>query len=154
MGSRWDLPQWAGLSGPMKIVGCVRQERSTCLISPTSGWVRALAVGCSRRFGFWAVGYALLADTAFSTAPSPLYGLYQQRDNLSSLTITVVYSVYAGQFVSLLLVGHISDWYGRRTVLIPALSVALLAAVLFCVWKSLPDSWSPGFSLVSHLVRP
>ena len=93
----------------------------------------------SRRFGFWAVGFALLALTAFSTAPSPLYGLYQQRDNLSSLTITVVYSVYAaGILVSLLLVGHVSDWYGRRTVLIPALSVALLAAVLFCVWKSLP----------------
>jgi len=96
-------------------------------------------VRTSRRFGFWAVGYALLALTAFSTAPSPLYGLYQQRDNLSSLTITVVYSVYAGGIlVSLLLVGHISDWYGRRPVLIPALSVALLAAVLFCVWKSLP----------------
>ena len=93
----------------------------------------------SRRFGFWAVGFALLALTAFSTAPSPLYGLYQQRDSLSSLTITVVYAVYAaGILVSLLLVGHISDWYGRRTVLIPALSVALLAASLFCVWKSLP----------------
>ena len=56
-------------------------------------------VRTSRRFGFWAVGYALLALTAFSTAPSPLYGLYQQRDNLSSLTITVVYSVYAGEFL-------------------------------------------------------
>ena len=91
MGSRRDLSQWAGLAGPMKVVGCVRQERSTCLISPTSG-VRGLSCRTSRRFGFWAVGYALLALTAFSTAPSPLYGLYQQRDNLSSLTITVVYA--------------------------------------------------------------
>jgi MFS family permease len=94
----------------------------------------------SRRFGFWAVGFALLALTAFSTAPSPLYGLYQQRDNLSSLTVTAVYAVYAaGILVSLLLVGHVSDWYGRRTVLIPALSIALLAGVLFCLWKSLPN---------------
>jgi predicted MFS family arabinose efflux permease len=31
----------------------------------------------------------------------------------------------------------VSDWYGRRTVLLPALGVALVAAVVFLVWKSL-----------------
>jgi len=55
-----------------------------------------------------------------------------------SLTITIVYAVYAvGIVVSLLLVGHVSDWYGRRAVLIPALAVAVVAAVVFLAWRSL-----------------
>jgi len=92
----------------------------------------------SRRTGFWAVALSFIAVTAFSTAPSALYGLYAQRDHLSSLTITIVYAVYAaGIVVSLLLVGHVSDWYGRRAVLLPALGVAVLAAVVFLVWRSL-----------------
>ena len=54
----------------------------------------------SRRAGFWAVAASFLALTAFSTAPSPLYGLYQHQDGLSSITITVVYAVYAAGVVA------------------------------------------------------
>ena len=93
----------------------------------------------SRRAGFWAVAFSFLAVTAFSTAPSALYGLYAHRDHLSSLTITIVYGVYAGGIVvTLVLAGHVSDWYGRRAVLLPALGVAALTAVVFLVWRSLP----------------
>ena len=93
----------------------------------------------SDHVGFWAVALSFLAVTAFSTAPSALYGLYAQRDHLSSLTITIVYAVYAaGVVVSLMLAGHVSDWYGRRAVLLPALGVAVLAAVVFLVWRSQP----------------
>ena len=92
----------------------------------------------SRRLAFWAVAFAFLGVSAFATTPSPLYGIYEHREHLSSLTITVVYAVYAaGIVISLLVVGHVSDWYGRRTVLLPALGVALVAAVVFLVWKSL-----------------
>src|SRR3954465_2306152 len=76
----------------------------------------------SRGAGFWAVAFSFLALTAFATAPSPLYGLYAQQEHLAPLTITVVYAVYAtGVVISLMLAGHISDWYGRRAVLIPGL---------------------------------
>jgi len=93
----------------------------------------------SRQSGFWAVAFSFLAVTAFSTAPSALYGLYAHRDHLSSLTITIVYAVGAGGIVmTLVLAGHVSDWYGRRAVLLPALGVAALAAVVFLVWRSLP----------------
>ena len=69
----------------------------------------------TQRAGLWAVAFAFLAVSAFSTAPSSLYGLYEQQEHLSSLTITIVYAVYAvGIVVSLLLAGHVSDWYGRR----------------------------------------
>jgi MFS family permease len=92
----------------------------------------------SRRAGFWAVASSFLVVAAFSTAPSSLYGLYEHREHLSSLTITFVYAVYAvGVVASLLLAGHVSDWYGRRAVLLPAIAVAIGAAVVFLVWRSL-----------------
>ena len=93
----------------------------------------------SRRVGFWAVAFSFLVVAAFSTAPSSLYGLYEQREHLSSLTITFVYAVYAvGVVGSLLLAGHVSDWYGRRAVLLPAIAVAITAAVVFLLWRALP----------------
>jgi MFS family permease len=92
----------------------------------------------SRRAGFWAVAFAFLVLTAFSTAPSALYGLYAQEEQLSSVTLTLVYAVYAiGVVASLLLAGHVSDWYGRRAVLIPALVLAAVAAVVFIAWQTL-----------------
>jgi MFS family permease len=93
----------------------------------------------SRPVGFWVVATSVLCVSAFSTAPSSLYGVYAERDHLSSLTITIVYAVYAvGIVVSLLLAGHISDWYGRRVVLVPALLVGATASLVFVFWKSLP----------------
>ena len=92
----------------------------------------------SRGAGFWAVAFSFFALTAFATAPSPLYGLYAQQEHLAPLTITVVYAVYAtGVVVSLVLAGHISDWYGRRAVLIPGLVLGAVAALLFIFWHSL-----------------
>jgi MFS family permease len=93
----------------------------------------------SREGGFWAIALSFLAVTSFSTAPSALYGIYERQLHLSSLTITLVYAVYAvGVTASLLLAGHVSDWYGRRAVLLPSLALAVLAALIFIASKSLP----------------
>ena len=92
----------------------------------------------SWRAAFWAIAFSFFVVTAFSTAPSSLYGLYERQEHLSSLTITFVYAVYAvGVVASLLLAGHVSDWYGRRAVLLPAIAVAVAAAVVFLVWRTL-----------------
>jgi MFS family permease len=92
----------------------------------------------SRRAGFWAIAFSFLAVTALSTAPSALYGLYAREDHLAPITLTVVYAVYVtGVTTSLLLAGHVSDWYGRKVVLIPALIVAAAGALVFVTWHSL-----------------
>lgn len=86
--------------------------------------------------GFYAVAFAFLAVMAFSTVPSPLYGLYQARDGFSSFMVTVIYGAYAiGVVTALLTAGHISDWHGRRRVLIPAIVLSIVSAVLFLVWR-------------------
>jgi MFS family permease len=86
--------------------------------------------------GFYAVAFAFLAVMAFSTVPSPLYGPYQARDGFSSFMVTVIYGAYAiGVVTALLTAGHISDWHGRRRVLIPAIALSIVSAVLFLVWR-------------------
>ncbi|MCW3029194.1 MAG: transporter, partial [Solirubrobacterales bacterium] len=84
------------------------------------------------------MSFAFLAVMAFSAVPSPLYGLYRARDHFSLFMVTVVYAVYAvGVIVSLLLGGHLSDWYGRRRLLLPSLGLAIVSAIVFLVSKSL-----------------
>jgi hypothetical protein len=62
-------------------------------------------------FGFWMVVLAFATVMAFTTVPTPLWSLYAQRDRFSSLTVTIVFAVYAlAVALSLLLVGHVSDW--------------------------------------------
>src|SRR6201988_5429192 len=83
---------------------------------------------------FWVVAAAFCVNLAFSAVPTPLYVIYQQRDHFSTLMITVVYAVYAiGVIASLFLGGHVSDWGGRRRVLVPAIAVNVLSALLFIV---------------------
>jgi MFS family permease len=81
---------------------------------------------------------AFLVAMSFSTIPTPLYVLYQQRDDFSSFVVMVVFAVYAaGVVASLLLAGHVSDWVGRRRILTSALAIEASAAVLFLVWPGL-----------------
>ena len=90
------------------------------------------------RRGFWVVAFAFLAVMALATVPSPLYGLYRERDNFSLFMITVAFAVYAvGVIVALLLGGHLSDLYGRRRLLLPSLGIAIASAVVFLASKSL-----------------
>ena len=116
----------------------IRTYRQGPVQAPSGGPPRR-RLRLSRAEAFWAVAGGFLTLFAFSTAPGPLYGLYQQQDHLSSLTVTIVYAVYAtGIVASLLLVGHVSDWYGRKPVLIPALMLGLVSAAIFAASASLP----------------
>jgi MFS family permease len=88
---------------------------------------------------FWLIAAVFLVSMAFSTVPAPLYPIYQAQDGFSPFTVTVIFAVYAvGVVTSLLLAGHVSDWVGRKKVLLPALGLEALAAILFLVWPALP----------------
>jgi MFS family permease len=89
--------------------------------------------------GFWAVAFAFTVVMAFTTVPTSLWSLYAQHDHLSSLTVTLAFAAYAvAVALSLFLVGHLSDSYGRRRVLAPAVALNLIAAVVFLTWPELP----------------
>ncbi|HWF73228.1 MAG TPA: MFS transporter [Solirubrobacteraceae bacterium] len=88
--------------------------------------------------GFWVAAIAFLVNMGFSAVPTPLYVLYQQRDGISNLMVTVVYAVYAvGVIGSLFLGGHLSDWIGRRRIFVPALLANAVSAAVFILDPSL-----------------
>jgi MFS family permease len=89
--------------------------------------------------GFWAVALTFLTLAAFTTVPSPLYALYQVRDGFSEFMLTVIYAAYAvGVVGALALAGHLSDWHGRRRLLIPAAILTIASAAVFLVWRTVP----------------
>ena len=100
---------------------------------------RVARAGLSHRHGFWAVAFAFLVAMGYSAVPTPLYGLYAARDGFGSLTVTIVFATYAvGVILSLFVVGHLSDWHGRRRLLLPALAVGAASTVVFLLWQDLP----------------
>jgi predicted MFS family arabinose efflux permease len=91
------------------------------------------------RSGFWTVAFAFLSVMAVATLPSPLYGLYRTRVNLSALTITVIYAIFAaGTIVTLLANRVVAARFGRRGVMLGAVATMMAAAGLLAVWKDLP----------------
>jgi predicted MFS family arabinose efflux permease len=69
---------------------------------------------------------------ASSSAVTPLYRLYQQSMHLTPLMITVVFAVYAvSLLVALLTVGGLSDYVGRKPVILAALLLNGAAMILF-----------------------
>lgn len=76
----------------------------------------------------------LLGLLAASSAPTPLYALYQAQWHFSALTITVVFSAYAlALLVALLVAGALSDHLGRRPVVAGALLAEAAAMAAFAV---------------------
>jgi predicted MFS family arabinose efflux permease len=69
---------------------------------------------------------------AASGAPTPLYAVYQQHWGFSPITTTIVFGVYAlAVLASLLTLGRLSDYVGRRPVLLAALGVQVVSMVAF-----------------------
>jgi MFS family permease len=88
--------------------------------------------GLSRAAGFWVVAgvFVLLLFTA--AAPSPLYGVYQAQWRFSAITLTAVFAVYALLLlVTLLVFGSVSDYAGRRRVILVSLAMSAGACGLF-----------------------
>lgn len=69
---------------------------------------------------------------ASSSAPTPVYHLYQEMFGLSSAMLTMIFAVYAiSMLVALLTVGSLSDYVGRRPVIATALALNAVAMLIF-----------------------
>jgi MFS family permease len=99
----------------------------TLVTGPESS-ARALTPAAMTVFSF--AGAMLIA--ASSSAVTPLYHLYQASMHLTPFWITIVFSSYvASLLTALLTVGGLSDYVGRRPVILVALLLNALAMILF-----------------------
>lgn len=86
----------------------------------------------SRPVAFGATSAILVLFAAASSAPSPLYVVYQEQWRFSPTTLTIVFAVYVvGLLGSLLVLGALSDHIGRRPVLAAAIGLEAVALALF-----------------------
>ncbi|VTR49075.1 Uncharacterised protein [Serratia fonticola] len=71
-----------------------------------------------------------------SSAPTPLYPLYQQQLALTSVSLTLIYGAYAaGVLISLFAVGNLAGKVkDLRSMIVPALLVVLLGGIAFLPW--------------------
>ncbi|MCJ8203528.1 MFS transporter [Pseudomonas sp. RGM2987] len=89
---------------------------------------RPASTGASLLF----LAITLLSFLAASSAPTPLYHLYQEQLQFSPATLTLIFGVYAFSLLTALLtVGSLSDYLGRKPVIFMSLLLNMLAMVLF-----------------------
>ncbi len=86
----------------------------------------------SKTSAFYLQASIILFFLAGSSAPTPLYALYQAQWGFSSITVTVIFGIYAlAVLAALLTVGSLSDYIGRRPVLVVATLLQAAAMWLF-----------------------
>ena len=84
----------------------------------------ARAARLSSRASFLLLASIIITFLAGSSAPTPLYAVYAAAWGFSPITVTVIFGIYAlAVLASLLTVGSLSDYVGRRTVLLVTLSL-------------------------------
>ena len=114
---------------------CTQQRDLQELPPPSAPDRGVLAAGSGRLShpaAFGAITAIFVLFAAASSAPSPLYVVYQQQWGFSATTLTVVFAVYVLALIgSLLVVGALSDHLGRRPVLAAAIALEAVALVLF-----------------------
>src|SRR6202451_4466557 len=84
------------------------------------------------RAAFWLVAAVLCLLFFGAAAPTPLYGIYRAQLGFSATTLTAVFAIYALVLLFTLLVfGSVSDYLGRRPVILAALVVSAGACAVF-----------------------
>ena len=106
---------------------------------PQSSAIRAhpAPLRLGRSVAFWGLAATLGLLLFASSAPSPLYVVYQAEWGFSPITLTAVFAVYAlALLASLLIAGSVSDHVGRRPALIAALAIEMAGMLAFAEARS------------------
>ncbi|WP_030178808.1 MFS transporter [Streptomyces sp. NRRL S-813] len=91
-----------------------------------------LSTRSHRPWHFRTVVGVVFVVMAASSAPSPLYGLYQQRWHFGTTTSTVVYACYAlGAILTLLLAGGLAEHLGTQRTIVLALATIMVSFLAF-----------------------
>jgi MFS family permease len=92
----------------------------------------------STRVSFWATAAIGFLAFAANTAASPLYRVYRVQYGFSATTLTLLFAVYiAVLLLTLLFFGSVSDFVGRRPVMLTGLAAGAAACVLFSIAHTL-----------------
>ena len=123
--------------------------------SPRSA-TRSLSPGAMTVFSF----ASAMLIAASSSAVTPLYHLYQASMHLTPFWITIVFASYvASLLTALLTVGGLSDYVGRRPVILAALLLNAAAMMLFsaALMMRVVRGWGRCFfpaQLIAPLPKP
>ena len=86
---------------------------------------------------FWLKASIIVSFLAGSSVPTPLYPLYQAEWGFSPITVTMIFGIYAvAVLAALLTVGSLSDYIGRRPVLLYATLVQAATMLMFATATS------------------
>ena len=87
---------------------------------------------------FTATALTLSALYVAAGAPSPMLSMLEHRWGFAPWVLTVAFAVYAlGLLAALLVTGSLSDYVGRRPVMLGALALELIAMVMFAMAPSI-----------------
>ncbi|HEY0254034.1 MAG TPA: MFS transporter, partial [Kofleriaceae bacterium] len=92
-----------------------------------------------KTISFYLQASIILFFLAGSSAPTPLYAVYQAAWGFTPITITIIFGIYALAVLAMLLVaGSLSDYIGRRPILLATTLVQAVTMILFIRASSVP----------------
>ena len=122
-------------NGAGRGAGVAQAERATYPAAVVASPGRAL----SGRPAVFVLASLIVVLLASSAAPTPLYAIYQAKWHFTPITTTVVFGVYAiAVLAALLTVGKLSDYVGRRPVLLTAIAVHAASLVILATASGVP----------------
>ncbi|HEX7304470.1 MFS transporter [Lentzea sp.] len=98
--------------------------------------------------GFAGISAAMVAVLVAAGAPGPLLPIYQAQWGFAPWVLTLAFGVYAfALLVTIPVVGSLSDYVGRRPLMIGSLALDLVAMVVFLLSPSI------GWLIVARVVQ-
>jgi MFS family permease len=96
--------------------------------------------------GSWLAFIGMVVFTMGTSIVTPLFPLYHDQFNLSAGTITLLFATYTATVVpTMLLAGNLSDWLGRKRLILPAMATITAASLLFAFTTSVPMLFAGRF---------